>query len=262
MVDAPAQGEPRITGNLPIYKNPEPLSSQAHGALGVIRRDGHMAFAHGAHVVPITVGEFASASLFYPVIFGGEDKTPLAVMGLRAGENLFISAKGDVQPDIYLPAFIRRYPFVFAENKEDDRLVVCIDRGSDLVGENPDEPFFQNGEATAFTNDAIEFLKNFERQRQATLQYVQILADLDLFEKKEVTVVQNAEPDGSGGTPTKIADYFAVNLNKVNELDPEKIVEMQRSGALGATYSHLNSLGNWQRIINKAVEAQMPVGTA
>jgi hypothetical protein len=85
--------------------------------------------------VPLTVTEFAPAALTFPVIFAGDDRVPLAVMGLNTGENLFIGADGSIEPNVYIPAYIRRYPFVLANDDTQDRLIVCIDRGSDLLAE-------------------------------------------------------------------------------------------------------------------------------
>ncbi|NIR58894.1 MAG: SapC family protein, partial [Gammaproteobacteria bacterium] len=66
---------------------------------------------------------FASAGLDYPIIFTGPDRVPLAVLGMRAGQNLFIGDDGVYEPNRYVPAFIRRYPFVFAEDKANNRFV-------------------------------------------------------------------------------------------------------------------------------------------
>ena len=61
--------------------------------------------------------EFARAAAVYPIVFV-EDKTkdafrPVTLLGLDAGENLFVSESGKWEAS-YIPAIIRRYPFALA----------------------------------------------------------------------------------------------------------------------------------------------------
>ena len=102
----PAAGA-ELSGNVMFYNQPEPLNPQVHGSLGVNFTDRPFSFVTKTHVVPITVTEFAPCSLSYPVVFVGENKTPLCVMGLRDGENLFVDAEGKWDAK-YIPAFVRR----------------------------------------------------------------------------------------------------------------------------------------------------------
>ncbi len=252
MADAPATGGGQITGSIPFFKQPEPLAAERHAKYGVKRVDGPLKFASTLNVMPLTVGEFGPAALTYPIIFAGDDKAPLVVMGLREGENLFINDDGKPETDVYIPAYVRRYPFVFAEDKEQDRFVVCVDMGSDLVSEEFDTPFFENGQPSAFTNDAVEFLKNYEGQRRASQQLVKLLADKDLFEVRDVTFRPRL-PNGSEGDPQKVAEHFAVSTDKLNALSGADLADMQKSGALAAIYAHQISLQNWQTLIMRSL---------
>ena len=243
---APAEGE--ISGNVLLYSRPEPLNIEQHGKLGFNRSATPFGFAAKTHVAPLVVTEFAPACMLYPIIFAGDDHQPLAVMSLRPDENLFIAESGAVSPDTYVPAYIRRYPFVFADDEQAQRLVVCIDRASKALVENGDTPLFQNGDTSQFTKDAIEFCRQFEEERQRTEQFVKLIKDNDLFElKKAVFTPRNA--DGSPGEEQPIAEYFAVSEEKLNALAPDKLLELQRNGALAQIYAHLISLLNWDRLI-------------
>lgn len=253
MADAPS-----ISGNLPFYKNPEPLNAEKHGKLGLKHTAQPLGFASNTHIVPITVGEFGASALCYPIIFAGNDKAPLAVMGLRQNENLYIKPDGQFDQEYYLPAFIRRYPFVFAEDKERGNFVVCVDTGSDLVTDKPDTPFFENGQPSEFTNNAIEFLKGFEGQRQSTQRFVEQLEELDLFETKDV-MVQQQGAEGAQPEQVKVADYFGVSEEKLKALPADKLVELNQSGALKTIHVHLASLINWQRILARAAQSQKTV---
>ena len=160
---------------------------------------------------------------------------------------------GRVGEDFYIPAFARRYPFVFAADENSDRLILCVDRQAPMVTNQPEVPFFENGQPTQFTNDAIEFCKEFERQRRATTDFVKMIRDLDLFEQKTVTF-QPRNPDGTeAGPQQKIADYWAISEERFNALPDAKYMELKNNGAIGAIYAHMVSLLNWQRVIQRAM---------
>ena len=151
---------------------------------------------------------------------------------------------------------MRRYPFVFASDEGSDRLVLCVDRAAPMVSNQPEVPFFENGQPSKFTNDAIEFCKEFERQRQATVEFGRILKDMDLLEQKTVSFQPRDNQGNPVGQQQKIADYWAVSEDKLNALPTEKFLELRSNGALGAIYAHLISLMNWQVVIQRAVRIQ------
>ncbi len=253
----------QLTGNVLFYKQPEPLALETHGKLGVKRIDQPFGFLRDAHAVPVTVSEFGLAAGSYPIIFVGEERTPVCVMGVRQGQNLYVQEDGNADPDAYIPAFVRRYPFVFANDDAQERLLLCVDRQAPMVTDTPDIPFFEGDKPSKFTEDAIEFCKEFERQRRATMDFVKLLKDADLFEQKTVSFTPR-DAQGKEGESQKIADYWAVSEDKLNAMPAEKYVELRDNGALGAVYAHLVSLLKWQQVINRAVRVNQiqPVGNA
>lgn len=249
----PAAGQPALTGQVLFYKQPQPLAPEDHAGLGVKQIEQPFGFMREAHAIPVTVTEFGLCASSFPVIFVGDERTPVAVMGIRQGQNLFVNADGRVGEDFYVPAFARRYPFVFAADENSDRLILCVDRQAPMVTNQPEVPFFENGQPSKFTNDAIEFCKEFERQRRSTADFVKMIRDLDLFEQKTVTF-QPRNMDGTEfGAPQKIADYWAISETRFNALPDARILELKANGALGAVYAHLVSLLNWQRVVQRAM---------
>jgi hypothetical protein len=199
----------------------------------------------------------APAALTFPVIFAGDDRVPLAVMGLNQQENLFIGADGSIEPNVYIPAYIRRYPFVLANDDTQDRLIVCIDRGSDLLSEKGDTPLFDaKGEPTEYTQNCIKFCDDFEVERRRTDSFVQILKDNDLFELKQATFQPQDETGAPVGEPVTVAEYYGVSEEKLNALPAEKLKELQQNGALAQIYAHIVSLLGWDRLINKTMFKQ------
>jgi len=254
--------QPGITGNVLFYSQPEPLSPELHGKMGVKSMNGPFGFAKVGHAIPLTVGEFPPAAMTGPIIFVGDEKLPIAVMGLNAGENMFLRADGLFEAGVYIPAYIRRYPFVFANDEQNKQMVLCIDRNAEfIVDKGFDMAFFdEKGEPTEYTKNCIEFCNNFEVERQRTMSFVQILKDLDLFETKTASFTPQ-NPDGTPGEAQKIAEYFGVSEEKLNKLPAEKYIELRDNGALAQIYAHLLSLLCWDRLIAIALarQAQPPV---
>ena len=256
MENSPTPQDPGLTGNVLFYKNPQPLNPEQHAGLGVKTIDQPFGFLRTAHAVPVTVTEFGMASTAYPIIFVGEEFTPVAVMGVNQGQNVFVRDDGNTEVDYYVPAFVRRYPFVFANDDNGDRLLLCIDRDAPMVTNQPEVPLFENGEPTPFTQNAIEFCKEFERQRRSTSEFTKIIRDMGLFEQKSVSFQPRDQQGNPQGEQQKIADYWAIDENKLNALTDEQFKELRTNGALGAIYAHMISLLNWQRVIQRAIVQQ------
>jgi hypothetical protein len=239
----------QISGTVLFYSKPEPLAPDLHQKLGVKRMDGPFGFAKEGHAVPLTVTEFQLFAVTGPIIFVGEDKIPLAVMGLNPGENMFVQANGTFESGVYIPAYIRRYPFVFANDANAGQMILCIDRNAEFIVPGGDMPFFEaNGEPSEYTKGCITFCNDYEVERQRTQNFVQLLKDLDLFELKEATYTP-ANPDGTAGEPQKIAEYFGISEAKLNALPADKVMELRDTGALSQIYAHLISLVGWDRLI-------------
>jgi SapC len=251
----------QLSGSVLFYNNPEPLNVEMHGSLGVNRTAKPYAFVARTHVVPLTVTEFAAAALSYPIVFVGDAKTPLAVMGLNEGSNLFVNTDGDFKAEAYIPAFVRRYPFVFANDESNERLILCIDRKASFISENPEVPFFENGQPSAYTQNAMQFCNEFEGERRRTESFVQLLKDNDLFEVREA-VFTPTNPDGSQGAPQKLADYFCVSEERLRALPQDKYMALRDNGALGQIYAHIVSLLGWDKLIAMAFERAAKEQTA
>lgn len=244
--------QPTVTGNVMFYEKPVPLNREQHKGYGVIPVAKPFEFMRKSHFLPLTAPEFGAAAASYPIIFAGEDRSPLAVMGIRTEENLFVS-DGLFDSDFYMPAFARRYPFVLASDQDNDRFVVCVDEAAECVtNKNPVQKFFADDDTSTFTKEAFEFLQNFERDRQATAAMITELKELDLFEPKDMHF-QGQLPDGSPAERQKIADYFAISEEKLRNLSAEKIKSLADRGILAVIYAHLVSLSNWQRVVNKTL---------
>ena len=98
-----------------LYNSLEPLNSNQHAKARVRRVDSAPQVGK-THAIPVTVDEFALVQRTFPIVFSaGENPVPLALMGLNEGVNTFIDEEGKLTvPNVYLPAYLRRYPFMLA----------------------------------------------------------------------------------------------------------------------------------------------------
>jgi SapC len=246
----------QLSGNVLFYSRPEPLSKEMHAKLGLRRIDKPYAFAAGSQVAPLTVAEFPAAALSFPIIFAGERYQPLAVMGVNADANMFIQPDGGFEAGVYIPAYIRRYPFVLANDPKAEQLVVCIDRDAPMLGDLPDLAFFDAaGEPTEYTRNCMKFCNDFEVEVRRTEAFINLMKELDLFETRVQTFTP-VNPDGSPGAPQTIAEYFCVSETKLKALPAEKIHELLNNGAIGQIYAHLMSLLGWDRLVALAMVRQ------
>ncbi|MBV8593431.1 MAG: SapC family protein [Caulobacteraceae bacterium] len=243
----PSETNP-VTGAVLFYSKPEPLSSEMHGRIGLRRVDRPFDFAAGSQISPLTVTEFPSAALCYPIIFAGEKRQPLAVMGVADGDNLFIT-KGMFEIGAYIPAYIRRYPFVLANDQANEKLVVCVDRAAAMVGDLPDLPFFTpDGQPSDYTRNCIKFCDDYETETRRTESFVALLQELDLLESRTQTH-SPLNPDGTIGAPQDVAQFFAVSEERLKALPAAKLKELIDNGALAQIHAHLISLLGWDRLI-------------
>jgi hypothetical protein len=258
--DAAPQGNP-LAGQVLFYQQPEPLDAQRHGRLGMKRTDRPFGFAAKQHFIPLHVGEFGPAAVSYPIIFAGEARSPLAVMGLTPGENLFVGEDGAYRPGVYVPSFIRRYPFVGALDDQAQRAIVCIDRAAEVwVEGGGDVMLFENGQPSEFTKSCIDFCSQFDNDRRQTEMFVKLLRDLDLLEERHTTFTPRL-PDGGIGEPQALAEFYGVSEERLKALPADKLIELRDNGALPQIYAHMVSLFGWERLIAESLtrRAEAPV---
>lgn len=261
-----ASGGAQTLGKILFYNQLEPLSVEKHRSLGVSQVANPFSFLADTHLVPLTVDEFGLAAVCYPIIFDTQSKTPLAVMGLRPGMNVFLGADGSLDPEVYLPAFARRYPFlpIMAPNTngkqpeptaEGDRVLVCIDRSAKMLSSTPEQPFFEGDQPSRYTQEAIQFCREFDVLGRRTQEFVKMMEQHDLFELTPLALPR-AKPDGTPDEPMKIGEYLRISEQKLNKLPKDTYIELRDKGVSAVMHAHLLSLGLWPKILSRAARIQ------
>ncbi|MCW3797347.1 SapC family protein [Sphingomonas sp. BN140010] len=238
---------------LPIlYNQLEPLNSQEHGSLKVRGLQTLPALAT-LHAVPVTVDEFASAQRHYPIIFSvGDDSVPLALMGLNEGVNTFVDTDGKpTDPSVYMPAYLRRYPFMLARLRQDsDELSLCFDPSAGAVGDFEDgQPLFDGDQPSEATNTILQFCEQFEQAGQRTQMFMAELKKAGLIMDGEVAI----QPEGFD-QPFVYRGFQMVDEEKFRELRGDELRKMNQSGLLPLVYAHLFSLGQIRDVFARQVQ--------
>lgn len=235
-----------------FYKNVVPLNRDRHRKLKIVP-DDRRRFAAEAHFVPVAAIEIYESARHYPVVFaGGKEASPLVMLGLRAGENLFVDAEGRWAEDAYVPAFVRRYPFILARpDQAGSDFTVCIDESYDGFSETEGTPLFdEEGKDAELVTQAVELLKDLLAETERTRRFVERLNELELL------TVQSMEVQDGLGRRYALRDFRVVDEKKLAALESEALVELHRSGYLGCIYAHLFSLGNIARLAQRVPDEQ------
>lgn len=245
--------------NLPIfYNNLQPLSSTLHQNLKTRGSDKAPYFAK-AHAIPITVDEFVTAQRYFPIVFSvGDNPVPLALMGLNEGVNVYVDEEGKLLHPTYVPAYVRRYPWMLARiNENAEELSLCFDPTSDLVGDAVEGSTLFDGDKPSETlNSILKFCEDFEVAAQRTNQFMKELKEMDLLMDGEVSI----QPTGSE-KPFVYRGFQMVSEDKLKDMDGETLRKLNQNGILPLLLAHLFSLALVREVFGRQmVQGKVPQG--
>ncbi|MDZ7644020.1 MAG: SapC family protein [Woeseiaceae bacterium] len=231
--------------NLFLYEQPELLTLQNHGDLGMTPLDKPYTFAKGARGVPLTLAEFTSAQRYYPIVFTSLEKPfPIAIVGLLDDDNVFMT-DGAWDPACYVPAYLRCHPFAFA-GEQQGRIAVVVDRAAATVTTEPKYPFFRDGKLTSEAESLMRFCARYEQERQRTEAFAERLKALGLLASQQATHKAPGSEEEQ-----QIASYVSIDADKLAGLDDSAVLELHKNGTLPAAYLQLYSLDNWQPLLER-----------
>jgi SapC len=155
---------------------------------------------------------------------------------------------GTLIGETYVPAYVRRYPFLLAKLRDDaDELSLCFDPTADAVGVFEEgDALFENGQPTDATKSVLAFCEQFEQAGQRTSAFMAELVATGLLMDGEVSI----QTDGDK-PPYIYRGFQMVDENKLRELKGDKLRKMNQSGMLPLLYAHLFSLGVMREIFGR-----------
>ncbi|NLR38843.1 SapC family protein [Novosphingobium sp. ERW19] len=240
--------------NLPMFYNDlMPLNSRDHATWKAKNADA-APWLIGQHAIPLTAEEFPQAARHYPIIFAsGDNPVPLALMGLNEGVNVFVDEEGKVTQPIYIPAYVRRYPFLLAKlNPNSEELSLCFDPSAGLLGDSVEgQELFTDGQPSEATQAALGFCEQFEQAGQRTQAFIDELKKNDLLMEGEVAIQQQGNEQ-----PFIYRGFQMVNQEKLRDVRGDVLRGWAQSGLLPLLYAHLFSL----ELISQIFGAQVQLG--
>lgn len=228
-----------------MFEKVVPVNRERHARTRIRDMTG-FGFAAKFHIAYVTMHEFSRAAAVYPIVFV-EDKEkdafrPVALIGLEAGENLFVGADGKWEAS-YVPAIIRRYPFALAAAGGEGQFTICIDEGSDLVSTTEGNPLFdEKGEPTQVIENVKRYLAELQQMDQLTQQFCSWLKANNMLTPLNMRVRDHDKVKN-------IAGCYVVNEERLNNLSDERFLELRSKRFLPAIYAQLMSLAQVERLI-------------
>jgi len=231
-----------------IYRNVQPITRDKHCEL-YLKAGKDFVFAKEVNSVPLMAAEFPAAASDLPIVFTDADDgvLPVAVLGIERDVNLMVDDDNRWQGE-YVPAFFRRYPFVFASSAEGKTFTLCVDEDYEgLNSEGRGERLFDaDGEQTQYLSRVLSFLQDYQAHFQRTRAFCRRLVELDLLESVEAQV---RLPEGGRRTLT---GFKSINRKKLKELSAEQLQTLVGNDELELMYIHLQSMRNFSRLTRLA----------
>jgi hypothetical protein len=232
-----------------IYESAVPVSAARHREVSFEPAKGY-AFSAGINAVPLMAVEFMLAATEYAIVFteSGDDVLPAAVLGIRPDQNLYLSADSQWQAK-YVPAFIRRYPFVFSASEDQKTLTLCIDethpginregRGQRLFGDD--------GRPSEYVEQVLKFLQDYQAHYARTRVFGKRLKDSNLLEPMQAQVTTPA------GEKLMLHGFTAAARERIRTLSGEALSTLAKTDELELLYLHLHSMRNFEGVKDRLI---------
>lgn len=230
-----------------FYENAVPVTVERHKKLSV-KTGANYKFAQKVNSVPLTAIEFGQAAVEYPIVFAGngESVMPCAILGATATKNLFVKEDG-TWGGKYVPAFVRRYPFVFGQDKSGKSLILHIDEGFEGCNEKGkgERLFDSDGAQTQYLKNVLAFLQDYQQRFNRTQLFCKRLVELDLLRPME------AQFNLPGGERQALSGFQTVDREKLKAVSNEDLGKMMRTDELECIFLHLSSLRHFGSIAER-----------
>ena len=228
-----------------MYKNLEIVNKIAHKENN-IKEVKDFSYAKNLTSVPITVAEFFEACKNYPILFA-KDKSnnwfASIILGFKENENLFIDNKGNWDKLHYVPAYVRKYPFVFVEQNEQEQLLGVEKEFLSVDKKDEKRKFFDDkNENTEILNNVLIFLNQFQNDSIATKEFIKQLVEWELLEEKIAIIINEKKEQFN------INGFYIVNEEKLKHLSKKRKEEICNKNANALITAHLISLSNIQKL--------------
>lgn len=225
-----------------LYTALQPLSPERHGDLR-LRMARDYSFAAAQQAVPLTLDEFPAALRDYPIVFAdGPVPTPVALLGLQAGENPCVQPNGTWASDRYVPRYIQQWPFLMLDEAPgSERSVLCIDPTSAALNTSDGEALFAENEPTETLREMQEAARIFDAATKRTRAICEEIQDMGLLKSSTIRFDRSEERIGARG-------FLMVSDERLRALPDATLADLARRGLLALITAHHLSLSRFSTI--------------
>jgi len=236
-------------GGLPLFfRKPMPLDARRHSKAGLLPTED-FTFAAETNSILINAVEFFEAAKHYPIVFTmSEAPLPAVIVGLEK-ENYFVDSNGKWKESAYIPAYVRKYPFVFMDVPERNEFLLCVDESAPQYKESGGKgtlPLYQDKEPSELSRNALEFCTAYHNHHQFTRRFCEELQASGLL------MPMRSDAKLASGREIHLAGFQSIDEKKLMALPEEKVYEYFKKGWLPLIYIALMSAGNWKKLADVA----------
>ena len=244
---AAAADDPTVgSARLPLfYREPQALSSERHGGKSLAKQPDY-SFSRDTNSVPVTAMECSRAMRDYPIVFTtGDPVVPVAVLGMRGAKNQFVESDGSWRAGAYIPAYVRRYPFILMESPDRLQYTLCVDEASSMLVDGDEQPLFNGDEAAEVANNALQFCSAYQGQHSFTIEFTAALEKYGLLVENRASVALKT------GEQLSLSGFRMVDEEKFMALPDDVFLDWRQRGWIPLIYCHLLSMGKWQSLVEQ-----------
>jgi hypothetical protein len=231
-----------------FYEKPVLLDRNQHRNMRLKASPTGYAYAASTIAIPLTPAEFVHAVFEYPIVFTLQengDGTPIALIGLREKENLLVDGNGKWLAE-YVPAFVRRYPFLLNIDPATSKPLVLIDEAFDGISVTEGDRLFEDDSSeTPMLKNTVAFLGECKQQSDISAGFVARLKKHDLLIRQAIAINHGSEAS------ITLDGFYIVDEKRLVELSDAATLELARQGDLARIYTHLISLANVNRLAGR-----------
>jgi hypothetical protein len=230
-----------------FYRSVVPVNAQRHRDWSIKTGESY-AFASEVNSVPVTAIEFGQAAADYPIVFTGDEKSvfPAIIVGVRENENLFVGPDG-AWKGRYVPAFVRRYPFVFSQDAEGKVFTLNIDEtfeGCNQAGRG-ERLFDADGVQTRYLQSILGFLQDYQGRFQRTRAFCDRILELGLLQPMQAQFTLR------NGEQRSLSGFMAVDRQKLKTLPADVVADLHAKDELECIFLHLASMRHFQDMLDR-----------
>ncbi len=232
-----------------LYRRVEPMSLAQHGGLKLVDIED-FSLARDVGLVPVTLGEFPVVAKQYPIVFlrppKGQPPIPVAALGTHPRENLFVGPDGRWLSGFYVPAYLRRYPFITGDTADKTRKAVFVDVESPRISRDNGLPIYENDGLSKIGKAAVDFCGQYHAQAEQTTPFARALGDANIFMPQDYPVATLPNQPREGRL------MMAIDERRLKAVSDTTFLDWRGKNWLPSIYLHLFSLGHFAALANLA----------